>query len=61
MGMMTNVYRILVGKHEGKRPLGRPKHRCEANIRVYLRDNRVGMCGLDTMTNDELDRRTEET
>jgi hypothetical protein len=27
MGEMIDVYRLLVGKPEGKRPLGRPKHR----------------------------------
>jgi hypothetical protein len=33
-----NAYRILVGKPEGKRPLGRPKHRWENNIRMDLRE-----------------------
>jgi len=36
------VYRVLVGKPEGKRPLGRPRHRCLDNIRIDLQD--VG-CG----------------
>jgi hypothetical protein len=35
---MTNAYNILVGKPEGKRPLGRPKHRWEDNIRIDLRE-----------------------
>jgi hypothetical protein len=39
-----NAYRILVGKPDGKRPLGRPRRRCEDNIR---RD-RMGRYGLDT-------------
>ena len=30
------VYRVLVGKHEGKRPLGRPRSRWEDNIRMDL-------------------------
>jgi len=30
------VYRVLVGKPEGKRPLGRPRHRWEDNIRMDL-------------------------
>jgi hypothetical protein len=30
------VFRILVGESEGKRPLGRPRHRWENNIRIYL-------------------------
>jgi hypothetical protein len=32
-----NAYRILVGKSEGKRPLGRPRGRCEDNIKIELR------------------------
>jgi hypothetical protein len=32
-----NAYRILVGKPEGKRPLGRPRRRWEENIRIYFR------------------------
>jgi hypothetical protein len=39
------VYRILVGKPEAKRPLGRPKHRWEDNIKMDLRE--VG-CGVWT-------------
>jgi hypothetical protein len=31
-----NAYRILVGKPEGKRPLGRPRHRWEDNIGMDL-------------------------
>jgi len=34
MGEMTNANNILVEKPEGKRPLGRPRHRCGDNIRV---------------------------
>jgi hypothetical protein len=36
MGKMRNVYRILVGKPEWKRPLGRPRHRWEDNIKMDL-------------------------
>jgi hypothetical protein len=32
------VCRILVGKPEGKRPLGRPRHRWEDNIKMYLQE-----------------------
>jgi hypothetical protein len=35
---MINAYNILVGKPEGKRPLGRRKHRWENNIRMDLRE-----------------------
>jgi hypothetical protein len=33
-GEKRNVYRILVRKPEGKRLLGRPRHRCEDNIKL---------------------------
>jgi hypothetical protein len=35
------VYRILVGRFEGKRPLGRPRHRWEDNIKVDLTEIRI--------------------
>jgi hypothetical protein len=38
MGEKRNSYRILVGKPEGKRPLGRPRRRWEDNIRMDLRE-----------------------
>jgi hypothetical protein len=38
------VYRVLVGKPEGKRPLGRPKHRWEYNIKMDLQEV-GGSCG----------------
>jgi hypothetical protein len=38
MGEETNVYRILMGKPEGKRPLGRPRRRWEDGIRMELRE-----------------------
>jgi hypothetical protein len=34
---MTNAYKTLVGKPEGKRPLGRPERRWEVNIKTDLR------------------------
>ena len=33
-----NAYRVLVGKPEGKRPLGRPRRRWEVNIKMDLRE-----------------------
>jgi hypothetical protein len=33
---MRNAYGLLVGKPEGKRPLGRPRRRWVDNIRIYL-------------------------
>jgi hypothetical protein len=38
MGKGRNVYRVLVGKSEGKRPLGRPSRRWEYGIKVDLRE-----------------------
>jgi hypothetical protein len=37
-GEMRNVYNILVGKLEGKRPVGRPKRTWEDNIRMDVRE-----------------------
>jgi hypothetical protein len=36
-GKKLNEYTILVGKPEGKRPLGRPRRRCVKNIKMGLR------------------------
>jgi len=38
MGEGRSVYRVLVGKPEGRRPLGRPRRRWEDNIRIDLRE-----------------------
>jgi hypothetical protein len=38
MGDKKSSYRILVGKPEGKRQLGRPRHRCVDNIKMDLRE-----------------------
>jgi len=35
------VYRVLVGKPEGKRSLGRPRHRWEDKIKIDLREIRI--------------------
>jgi len=47
MGEMRGVYRVLVGKPEGKKPLGRFRLRWEDNIKMDLRD--VGCGGMDWM------------
>jgi hypothetical protein len=38
MGEERNMYRVLMGKPEGKRPLGRPRRRWEDGIRMDLRE-----------------------
>jgi hypothetical protein len=38
MGEERGVYRVLVGKPKGKRPLGRPRRKWEDNIRMDLRE-----------------------
>jgi hypothetical protein len=47
MGQGRGVYRVLVGKTEGMRPLGRPRRRWEDNIRMDLRE--VGCDSVDWM------------
>jgi len=42
MGERTGVYRVLVGKPEGKRPLRRPRRRWEDNIKMDLQEVRCG-------------------
>jgi hypothetical protein len=44
-GAKRNAYRILVGKPEGKRPLGRPRRGWEDNIKMDLRE--IGCGGID--------------
>jgi hypothetical protein len=44
-GVGRGVYRFLVGKPEGKRPLGRPRCRWEDNIKMDLQE--VGCGGMD--------------
>jgi hypothetical protein len=45
MGEKRNAYRILVGKPERKRPLGRTRGRSVANIKMDLRE--IGWDGID--------------
>jgi hypothetical protein len=45
MREMRNAYKVLVGKPEGKRQLGRPRRRWENQIRMDLKE--VGLEGVD--------------
>jgi hypothetical protein len=45
MGEMENSYKILVGKYEGKKQLGRPTFRCEDDIKVDR--TKLGCEGMD--------------
>jgi hypothetical protein len=47
MGKSRVAYRVLVDKPEGMRPLGRPRHRWEDNIKMDLREIGWGGHGLD--------------
>jgi hypothetical protein len=40
-----NAYRVLMGKLEGNRPLGRPIHRLEDNIKTDFTE--IGRCSMD--------------
>jgi hypothetical protein len=45
MGESRGLYRVLVGKPEGKRPLGRPRRRWEDNMKMDLQE--IGCKGMD--------------
>jgi hypothetical protein len=45
MGEVRDAYNILVGRLEGRRPLGRPRRRWEDNIKMDLRE--IGFGGVD--------------
>jgi hypothetical protein len=45
MGEVRGAYNILVGRPEGRRPLGKPRHRWEDNIKMNLRE--IGFGDVD--------------
>jgi hypothetical protein len=47
MGERRGAYRVLVGKPEGRRPLGRPRRRREDNIKMNLREVGLEVGGMD--------------
>ena len=52
MGEERGTYRVLVGKPEGKRPLGRPRHRWVDNIRMDLQEVGYGSVDWIGLTQD---------
>jgi hypothetical protein len=52
MGEKRNVYRLLVGKPEGKRPLGRPRRRRKNNIKMDLLEIGVNVVVLIGLAQD---------
>jgi len=52
MGEERGVYRVLVGKPEGKRLLGRPRRRCVDNIRMDLQEVECGYMDLIGLAQD---------
>jgi hypothetical protein len=47
IGEGRNLYTVLVGKPEGKKPLERPRHRWEDGIKMDLREIGWGVCEVD--------------
>jgi len=43
MGERRGAYRFLVARSEGRRSLGRSRHKCENNIKIYLQEMEWGM------------------
>jgi hypothetical protein len=52
------VYRVLVGRPEGKRPLGRPRRRWEDNIKLDLRETGTEVVNWIRLAQDRVQRRT---
>jgi hypothetical protein len=53
-GEGRGVYRVLVGRPEGKRPLGRPRRRWEYNIKMDLREIWIGMVNWIRLVQDKV-------
>jgi hypothetical protein len=48
MGEVGRVYKVLVGKCEGKRPFGRLRHRWNDGIKMDFKGDWLGGCGVDS-------------
>jgi hypothetical protein len=58
MGEERCAYRVLVGRPEGKRPLGRPRHRWEDNIKMDLRETWIDGANLIQLAQDRVQWQT---
>jgi len=58
MGEEREAYRVLVGKPEGRRPLGRPRHRWVDNIRMDLQEVGCGYMDWIVLAQDRESWRT---
>jgi hypothetical protein len=56
MGEERKVYKVLVGKPEGRRSLGIPRRIWEDGIRIYLRETGLGVCGECIRLAEDRDR-----
>jgi hypothetical protein len=54
MGKGRGVYRVLVGRSEGKRPLGRPRCRWEDNIKMDLREIGINVANWVQLAHDRV-------
>jgi hypothetical protein len=54
MGLRRSVYKVLLGKPEGKRPLGRPRHRWEDNIKLDLQELVFGVMDWIELAQDRV-------
>jgi hypothetical protein len=59
MGKVRGAYSILVGRPEGRRPLGRPRRRWEENIKMDLREISLLQRNSGVLTLDILTRKSE--
>jgi hypothetical protein len=58
VGEGRGVYRVLVGRPEGKRPLGRPRHEWEDNSKMDLREIGIDGANCIQLTQDRVQLRT---
>ena len=54
MGEKSGLYRVLVGKPEGRRPLGRPRRRWEDNIKMDLQEVGYGVMDWIELAQDRV-------